>query len=200
MLRSLIIVGASIATFAGCQQAASPSSPEPLGAPSSLEAASPDRPWKATLSFAAERIEWAGQPGVDKSQFGGRCSAPSDYIIHATFAGTATHVGAFTGSGAHCTQITWTPAGPGTVTYSDGRGTLVAANGDRLELRWDHGTTGVNASTGELVFTDQFRFVGGTGRFAGASGGGQEGGAFKDFSAVLAGAPIPMWMNGTIAY
>ncbi len=200
MLRHLIILGATAAAFVGCQQAASLSSPEPLTAPSSLEAASPERPWKATLSFAAARIEWAGLPGTDKSLFGGRCSAPSDYIIHATFEGTATHVGSFTGTGAHCTQITWTPAGPGAVTYADGRGTLIAANGDRLELRWDHGTTGVNAKTGELEFTDQFRFAGGTGRFATATGGGQEGGTIKDFSAVLAGAPVPMWMTGTIAY
>jgi hypothetical protein len=110
------------------------------------------------------------------------------------------HIGSFTGSGTHCTQISWTPAGPGAVTYSDGRGTLIAANGGAIELQWGHGTTKFDASTGEITFTDQFVFVGGTGRLVGASGGGQEGGAFKDFNAVLGGAPVRMWMTGTISY
>jgi hypothetical protein len=200
MFRHLVIVGASVAALASCQQAPILSSQQNLAAPSSLDAASPSRPWKASLSFAAARIEWAGAPGVDKSTFGGRCSAPSDYIIHATFEGTATHIGAFTGSGAHCTQIAWTPSGPGAVTYSDGRGTLTAANGDTLDLQWGNGTTGYDPSAGTITFTDQFAFVGGSGRFAGASGGGREGGAFADFNAVLAGSPVPMWMAGTIAY
>jgi hypothetical protein len=200
MTRQLAIVGACLAFLGGCQQSGSGSTPASLAAPTSLDAAAPTRPWKASMSFAATRIEWAGQPGVDKSTFGGRCSAPSDYVIHAAFEGTATHIGKFTGAGSHCSQITWTPSGPGAVTYSDGRGTLAAANGDTLELLWGQGKTGYDAAAGTITFTDQFTFVGGTGRFVGATGGGQEGGAFKDFGAVLAGAPVPMWMAGTITY
>jgi hypothetical protein len=200
MTRQLVIVGACLAFLGGCQQSGSGSAPASLTAPSSVAAAAPTRPWKASLSFTATHIEWAGQPGVDKSTFGGRCSAPSDYIIYAAFDGTATHIGQFTGSGSHCSQIAWTPSGPGGATYSDGRGTLVAANGDTLDLHWGQGTTGYDAEAGLITFTDQFSFVGGTGRFVGATGGGQEGGAFKDFGAVLAGTPAPMWMTGTIAY
>jgi hypothetical protein len=33
-----------------------------------------------------------------------------------------------------------------------------------------------------------------------ATGHGEQGGAFNDFFAMLAGAPIPIWMEGSIAY
>jgi hypothetical protein len=63
-----------------------------------------------------------------------------------------------------------------------------------------NGTTGIDPVTGEHWWRDTFTFTGGTGRFAGASGGGEEGGRFADFDAVLAGTPAPMWMKGTITY
>jgi hypothetical protein len=158
------------------------------------------RAWQAHFQFKAANVEWAGQPGVDRSNFGGRCSVPSDYVITATFEGEAARAGRLSGTGSHCTQILWTPAGPGGVTYSDGMGALAAADGSILYVRWGGGTSGVDTATGEMWFKDHFWFVGGTGRFAVVSGGGTEGGAFKDFQAVLGGAPVPMWMDGTIAY
>ncbi|MGE5754600.1 MAG: hypothetical protein ACM35G_02620, partial [Planctomycetaceae bacterium] len=52
---------------------------------------------------------------------------------------------------------------------SDGRATITAANGDQLDLRF----TGLGDLTAN-GFNDTFRYTitGGTGRFAGASGGG----------------------------
>jgi hypothetical protein len=211
MWSRLIVGGACLAVFGACQQAgdaanvvqnpAAPSVAEkPVAAPTAAPAASTAKPWRASFQFKATGIQWAGQPGVDKSDFGGRCSVPSDYIITAAFDGEATHAGHFTGSGSHCSQIAWTPNGPGGVTYSDGRGTLVSANGSQLHLRWGNGISGADPATGELWFKDQFTIVGGTGLFAGATGGGEEGGTLEDFPAVLAGAPVAMWMEGTITY
>lgn len=119
--------------------------------------------------------KWAaGQPftGV-KGLFGGRCSVESDYVITMAFYGEATHAGRVTGGGSHCTQLIWTPQGPGGVTYSDGQGSLVSANGSVLNVRWGNGTSGVDPATGVMWFKDDFRFDGGSGRFTGATGGGQ---------------------------
>ena len=62
------------------------------------------------------------------------------------------------------------------------------------------GVTGFDAATGETWFEDDFTLIGETGLFAGATGSGREGGRFLDFNALLAGAPTPMWMDGTITY
>jgi hypothetical protein len=198
------VVGLALLLVAACgQDGHRPVSPQGLTAPSELLAASPERPWKANLEWSVIRLEWAeGAPpftGVT-SLFDGRCSEPSDYVIHGRFAGQATHAGRFTGEGSHCSQLHMTPAGPGAVTYSDGRGTLVAANGSTLSLRWDNGTSGYDPATGTHSFKDEFSFAGGTGLFEGATGGGEEGGSFTDFEAILAGTPATMWMEGTISY
>ena len=199
-LRTVVLVAALVA-LAACQQAGPTAGiVQNPAAPSAAAASSDSRPWKATMEFRAAGVQWAGQPGVDTSTFGGRCSVMSDYVITVAFKGEATHAGRFTGGGSHCTQISWTPAGPGGVAYSDGRGTLTAANGSTLTLEWGDGVSGVDPTTGKLWFKDTFTFTGGTGRFAGASGGGQEGGILEDLQAVLGGAPVSMWMEGTITY
>jgi hypothetical protein len=199
-----VVVGLALFLGATCgQNGDRPVSPQGLTAPSELSAASQELPWKANLEWSVSRLEWpaGAEPftGVT-SLFGGRCSEPSDYVIYARFAGQATHAGRFTGEGSHCSQLHMTPQGPGAVTYSDGRGTLVAANGSTLSLRWGNGTTGVNPATGLNWFRDRFTFVGGTGLFEGATGGGEEGGSFTDFQAILTGTPAAMWMEGTITY
>jgi hypothetical protein len=201
MWSRLVVAGACVAVLGACEPAAGPSGlVQNTVAPSAAAAASQARPWKAKFLFKATGVQWAGQPGVDRSDFGGRCSVPSDYVITATFDGESTHTGRLAGGGSHCSQVAWTPNGPGGVTYSDGRGTIVAANGSVLNVRWGNGVSGFDAAKGELWFKDQFTFAGGTGLFAGATGSGEEGGAFKDFQAVLAGEAVPMWMEGTITY
>ncbi|MFO7692436.1 MAG: hypothetical protein R6V57_05060 [Vicinamibacterales bacterium] len=125
---------------------------------------------------------------------------PSDYVISASFTGTATHAGAITGTGSHCSQIIWTTQGPAGATYTDGQAEATAADGSTLALTYGNGTTGVDPETGELWFQDAFAFAGGTGRFVGATGGGQEGGRFASFDAILAGVPVAMWMTGTITF
>ena len=138
--------------------------------------------------------------GQATSLFEGRCSVLSDYVITATFEGTATHAGRVTGTTSHCSQIMWSPQGPMGATYSDGRGVINGANGSTIILRYGDGTTGADPATGKLWFRDTWTFNGGTGLFAGATGSGEEGGTFSDFGAILGGTPVPMWMEGTITY
>lgn len=204
MWSKFVVVGLALSLVAACAEGSRQSAAfQGPTAPSTARSAGPERPWKANLDWTVTRLEWpegaAPFTGVT-SLFGGRCSEPSDYIIYAKFAGEATHAGRFTGEGSHCSQLHMTATGPGAVTYSDGRGTLVAANGSTLSLRWGDGTSGLDTATGETWFTDHFAFAGGTGLFDGATGGGTEGGRFKDFMALIAGTPAAMWMEGTITY
>ena len=78
----------------------------------------------------------------------------------ATGAGTATHVGQWTVSG----DVKYTPDSNG-VLHSSGLATLTAANGDKLLFQID-GILDPVAGTDQGVF----HFVGGTGRFEGATG------------------------------
>lgn len=202
MFRRVLCVAIVAVVAGGCQRAASgPGSLAAPAAPSSLAASSGAQPWKAHFEWSVTGVQWAGIPGLHKSLFDGRCSVPSDYVVSAAFTGEATHAGRVTGETAHCTQITWSPQGqPQYVAYGDGRGSVISANGSRMTLRYGNGLTGFDASTGETWFEDEYTLTGETGLFAGATGSGKEGGRFLDFPAVLAGAPVSMWMEGIIAY
>lgn len=205
---SLSVVGGCFVLFVACQQAGGPSALQSPGAPSSMSAAATraasatERPWKANLAWGVTRLEWPeGQPPFSGTTgtFGGRCSVPSDYVIYATFDGVATHGGRFTGDGSHCSQLHLGPAGPTNITYSDGRGTLRCANGSTLDMRYGSGSSWTDEK-GVTFFKDHFVFTGGTGIFAGATGSGEEGGSFTDFTAVITGTPATMWQRGKIAY
>ncbi len=104
-----------------------------------------------------------GPPLFGQSDFDGRCSAPSDFLIRFGLEGQATYLGEFTGTVEHCTRVDWQT---GASTTSDGILRFTAANGDEV---W--GTyAGVPAPGGG---TDEMMvFSGGTGRFASASGEG----------------------------
>jgi len=218
-----VIGGTLAALIVGACQQASPAAPTPAGpaatvvgtaagAPAvtaavsaaSSQASTGERPWKATAAWAAAPPQWAGDPtapGYAPSLFGGRCSVPSDYVITASFEGEATHAGRVTGSTSHCSQLVWGAGGAVMgATYSDGRGVLASANGSTIVLEYGNGTTGFDPATGQLWFHDTWRFTGGTGLFAGATGSGEEGGNFASFEAILGGAPVAMWMQGTITY
>jgi hypothetical protein len=86
----------------------------------------------------------------------------SGHLIGAipTGSGTATHLGQWTVSGT----VHYTPDANG-VLHSSGDATLTAANGDKLQVQID-GILDPVAAMDQGVF----RFVGGTGRFEGATG------------------------------
>ncbi len=168
-----------------------------------LAANAPVRPYKFKGEFRVIGVQWANPqggpaPGV-VSTFDGRCSVPSDYLITFGLVGEATHLGRTTGTAQHCSQLIWTTEGPAGATYSDGRFSATAADGDIVKGTYTNGTSGAYEN-GLLWFHDFYTITGGTGRFLEATGGGEEGGTFSDFFALLSGAPVAMWMEGTIAY
>lgn len=82
--------------------------------------------------------------------------------------GTATHLGLTTTVGT--INFTPDPANPGRL-LTNGAGTMTAANGDTVQLELNGA---LEPTPGSATATDKFdvRFVGGTGRFAGANGTG----------------------------
>jgi hypothetical protein len=78
-----------------------------------------------------------------------------------TGSGTATHLGLWTTTAT----VNYGPPNEDGLIPSSGEATIIAANGDTLEAVVQ-GTLNLGAGTDTGIFT----FVGGTGRFAGASG------------------------------
>jgi hypothetical protein len=105
-----------------------------------------------------------GPPAFGRSDFDGRCSGPSDFLLSFWLEGQAMHMGHFTGTVEHCTQVQDFLTGE--VTTSDGVLVFNAANGDQLWGTYA-GTPAPGGGTNEHM-----TFTGGTGRFASASGGG----------------------------
>jgi hypothetical protein len=99
------------------------------------------------------------------STFDGRCSVPSSVLLGFEGTGQMSHLGRVTTTGSQCTQIDQTDVNRG--TFTDGRFTWTAANGDTLTTTHSGSYAirgGVSYIQGEEIVT------GGTGRFAGASG------------------------------
>lgn len=104
-----------------------------------------------------------GPPTFGRSDFGGRCSVPSDFVIRFDLEGESTQLGHVTAEVEHCSRLDFTT---GRSAISDGIMTVVAANGDEL---WDEYERVAFGGEGD---PEHHRFVGGTGRFAAASGEG----------------------------
>lgn len=106
------------------------------------------------------------------STFDGRCSVPSSWVIEFTGTGEMAHLGAVSLTFEHCSQVDYSS---GTFAYTDGVISYTAANGDQLYGTYGSGTGGMLSS--EVIWwQDTFVIEGGTGRFAGASGGGTDRG------------------------
>lgn len=152
-------------------------------------------PFHATIVGATTDIVFAADPFVGDT-FGGRCSVPSAWVISFAGTGHATHLGSFTWSSSHCTQLGANP--PATVTISDGQFEYVTANGDILEETY--GDAVITSVTPETICMDTHAtFTGGTGRFSNASGSALESLCFPN-----TGSPVLTEMlitsNGTITY
>lgn len=115
------------------------------------------------------------------SNGGARFVSPSDFVG----TGTATHLGAYNEVGT----ATFSPTSNPTVLHVEASSTYTAANGDQLRAVFTGELDGVSGAISATV-----TYVGGTGRFAGASG-----------SAELAGQMLPdgtlsVGVNGNIDY
>lgn len=103
-----------------------------------------------------------GPPVFGKSDFQGRCSTPSDFVIRFGLSARGTHLGAVTGDVEHCTQIDFRS---GALTVTDGTVTVTTSAGDVLLATY-------SGAAGPSGLEEYVTFAGGRGRFAGAAGGG----------------------------
>ena len=79
-----------------------------------------------------------------------------------TASGTASHLGQWTATG----ELTFSAGSEPNLILADGTETFIAANGDELYVEF----TAAELDTNTGIATGVFMFVGGTGRFEGASG------------------------------
>jgi hypothetical protein len=141
----------------------------------------PGRPLKGTAAgFGMVQPDEACPPVLLRSVF--------------TATGRATHLGRFNLDYYNCTP-------PGS-TVTGIEMTFVAANGDKVFVAYDaHDVPPVGAEPTLLAITYNFEIVGGTGRFAGATGGGQMMAAIE-FTGIEGPNhwPTTFVIKGTIAY
>ena len=116
---------------------------------------------RATLLGQQPAPDFEPPESFGTSDFGGRCSVPSHFVLRLALIGEATHLGRFTGTVEHCTQI---DLSTGAAATSDGRISLRAANGDELLGTY----FGVPTPAG---VEEHVTFTSGTGRFSNAAGG-----------------------------
>ena len=128
-----------------------------------------------------------------RDTFGGRCSVPSDWIAVWSGVGQSNHTGLITAYGSDCDRFDFAT---GSLVYGDGVITEYGANGDYLYGTYTNGH-GVLGGT----IADEWTIVGGTGRFAGATGQGTE--TFDLLAPPsFSGAPLPFinpW-DGWLSY
>ena len=101
-----------------------------------------------------------------RDTFGGRCSVPSDWIANWSGVGQSNHTGLIKAYGSDCDRV---DLGTGNLVYGDGVITEYGANGDFLYGTYTNG----HGRLGGTI-ADDWTIVGGTGRFAGATGQGVE--------------------------
>jgi hypothetical protein len=119
----------------------------------------------ATLLVAAIAVGATERPFAGSGSGIAVMSVDADGIPSAvvTGSGNATHLGMFTNAG----KVVFHPdASNPNLAHPSGAVTFVAANGDKLEAVIEGGTVDLTTGFGD----GDFRFIGGTGRFANATG------------------------------
>ncbi|MGH7483522.1 MAG: hypothetical protein ACRELV_15330 [Longimicrobiales bacterium] len=113
------------------------------------------------------------------------CGDPPNLLNTQVGMGEATHLGQFSVFITFCNDVTDVLDGQLTagesVPYDDGFGILTAANGDELFFEISGEVVPSTDPAYDFEFQDAFTFVGGTGRFAGATGEGMTD-SFVDLS------------------
>ena len=167
-----------------------------------------ERPFTYVFEYWVTGIDWAGEVPFsgETSDFGGRCSVPSDWVIRGRVEGTASIGGPVTGTAEHCAQVAWGTDADGApsmmgLSYSDAENAIIWADGSSL-----HGTMidmggGFDAETGEMTGGVLAMFTSGTGRFEGASAYALHSTRLRDVEANMAGMePAMMVGHGMIRY
>ena len=145
---------------------------------SGLTAAKSSKPFQATITISEQLVP----VGTTECQFIGAI----------TGTGQATHMGKLATASQDCVnQISAT-----TFSFASQQVVLTAANGDQVFA--SYGGT-LNFESGVGVITGGYTITGGTGRFAGATGGGSLQGLEEVNPATGAGRG-QIQLNGTISY
>ena len=118
-----------------------------------------------------------------------RCG-PNAITIGFEGAGVASHLGRMTGNGSNCTEPT---LGAESVEIWDGTATFVAADGSTLTAAYSGVQAAPVGGAAETIVTNTV--VGGTGRFAGASGSWTQTGTIDFVTGSFTGT-----FSGWIAY
>ncbi len=152
-----------------------------------------------TAPDASTGARFAASAAAKPRPFDGHCAttvgfvaplpgdAPNVLRLHITYLCQLTHMGRTTGIAEQVVTFT----GPSTAIASNST-TLTAANGDQLFGTW----TGTSSSVGpDISFSGPSTFVGGTGRFAAASGS-----SFTEGTASFVTNTGQFTMKGTLSY
>jgi hypothetical protein len=154
-----------------------------------IEALAVATPWNGWFDWFV--IDWVWPEEGDPT-IGGRCATPSDYLIWSEGPGRFNHMGRITFTNDHCTQVN--------DGRHDGVMTFVAPDGSSVVTTY----TGYGIPEEEVYrFITDYTIVGGTGRFAGATGGGTSYArlAYVDLPALIAGEiAMRQWMDGHIVH
>jgi hypothetical protein len=159
------------------------------------------RPWKVSIDWSMDTVLWAGEmftPAVEKSTFDGRCATPSDFLMIGEGRAQASHMGRVAYAYEQCSSYLTPPPG---VTW-EGVMTLVAADGSSVSMTYTGGAV-ADFEAESYVMASDYVITGGTGRFAGASGGGPGGGVvtWVDIVQVFFGLDTMLVeIDGEIAY
>jgi hypothetical protein len=121
-------------------------------------------------------------PGIAADIPGDRCPV---LTIQITGGGTSTHLGKFTTVQSHC-------AAPPSLAFTNGEFTLTAANGDQLFGTYEGDFLPLEPPLAAI--DGAFTVTGGTGRFEGATGGGDASGVQN-----LATGVATVALDGTIS-
>ena len=93
----------------------------------------------------------------------GTCGNPLVVLTDDWGSGTGTHIGKYTFRASECVNLM-------TLTVTDGRWSITAANGDTLSGRYAGQAAPVTGSPCDITYDVEGPVTGGTGRFQGASG------------------------------
>jgi hypothetical protein len=168
-----------------------------------------DRAYAMVSEVWGEEVDWAGEVPFsgETSDFGGRCSGPSDFVFRSRMEGFDNVFGRFTNALSHCAQLVWgvdTGGAPMVMglTYSDQAFLYSLPDGSTLSGTYIHAGNGYDAETGQITDgTVMYSFGDGTGRLAGATMFGSSSCRYVSDEAVMAGMePLLCYTVGTIRY
>lgn len=135
-------------------------------------------PFKATFfTLGIINEEDPSDPNASGPFKGGCTEEPFIFFNVQEGSGQATHLGKFSTRITFCADITdvmddGTLTGDESLPYNNGEGIFIAANGDELYFTIEGAVLPSDHPDYNFEFQDPFTFTGGTGRFAGATGGG----------------------------